>query len=67
MHPLRLKVVEIVGLHQGSYGRTCTIHSECGRSAKVGDRVIFRQERIPISEEIEISKDIEHPTILKEQ
>jgi hypothetical protein len=54
MHPLRLKVVEIVGLHQGSYGRTCTIHSECGRSVKVGDSVIFRQERIPISEEIDI-------------
>jgi hypothetical protein len=65
MNPLRLKVVEIVGLHLGSYGRTCEIHNECGRSVKVGDLVVFRQERVAISEEIETSKDIEQPTISK--
>jgi hypothetical protein len=63
MNPLRLKVVEIVGLHQGSYGRTCKRHPECGRSVKVGDKVIFRQEVIPISEEVEVLKDVQQTTV----
>lgn len=61
MNPLRLKVVELVGLHQGSYGRTCRRHPECGRSIKVGDIVIFRKELIPISDEVEVMKDVELP------
>ncbi len=43
-------------------------HPECGRSIKVGDIVIFREELIPISEEVEILKDVEQPnapTVLK--
>jgi hypothetical protein len=32
---LRLKVVEVVGLHKGSEGRTCGFHAECGRSLTV--------------------------------
>ena len=63
MNPLRLKVVEIVGLNLGSYGTTCKRHPECGRSIKVGDKVIFRQEVIPISKEVDVMKDVEQSTV----
>jgi hypothetical protein len=38
---MRLKAVEIVGLHLGSHGRTCGYHSECGRIVRVATQVKF--------------------------
>jgi hypothetical protein len=67
LNPMRLKVVEIVGLHLGSQGRTCGIHPECGRSLTVTARVKFRLEKINITTEEDVWKPIEvvdpHPGV----
>jgi hypothetical protein len=66
MNPLRLKVIEIVGLHKGEHGRTCGIHPECGRAISVGSTLILRWEMITISEVVKELRDIvaEEPLVV---
>ncbi|KAJ3311550.1 hypothetical protein HDV04_003929 [Boothiomyces sp. JEL0838] len=52
------RYLEIVGLHEGSFGRTCISHAYCGKSLKVGDLLILEKTTIKyheiLEEEVEI-------------
>ena len=61
VNELRLKVLELVGLHKGNHGRTCGIHEECGRSVVVGTQLMLRFAKVAISEEVEILRDVPAP------
>ena len=56
--PLRLKVLEIVGIHKGNNGRTCGIHSECGKSLEVQSQLKLHWGTISIAETVKESRDI---------
>jgi hypothetical protein len=56
---MRLKFVEIVGIHLGSQGRTCGVHPGCGRSLTVATQVKCRYEKMTITTEEDVWKPIE--------
>ncbi len=58
MNPLRLKVLEIVGIHRGNNGRTCGIHSECGKSIVIGSQLKLHWDSVIISEIVKELRDI---------
>jgi hypothetical protein len=55
---LRLKVLELVGLHKGNHGRTCGLHPVCGLSVTSGTNLIIRIAKIMIAEEVEVWQDV---------
>ena len=58
MDPLRLKVLEIVGIHKGANNRTCGIHSECGKSLAVGSQLKLHWALVVVSETVKELRDI---------
>jgi hypothetical protein len=41
MKSLRLKTVEVCGLHAGDNGRSCPFHEYCGQQVRAGDKIVF--------------------------
>ncbi|KAJ2998024.1 hypothetical protein HDV02_004935 [Globomyces sp. JEL0801] len=62
MTPLRLKVIEIEGLHQGNNGRTCTIHPVCGKSVEMGMSLKLRKDIIETQQVVMETRDVDIPT-----
>ena len=64
---LRLKVIEVVGLHRGCNGRTCGIHEQCGRSVVIGTKLKLHFDEISVTETIEVMQDvvIQEPSVKK--
>lgn len=58
-HPLELKLLEIVGLEKGEYGRTCGIHSYCGDQVTPGTVLKLNFNEITILENVEVQREIE--------
>ena len=60
-NPLELKVIELVGLEKGEYGRTCGLHAHCGQQVVPGTVLKLHFAEISILEEIQVERVISSP------
>jgi hypothetical protein len=60
-NPLELKVIELVGLEKGEYGRTCGLHAYCGQQVVPGTVLGLHFTEISIMEEIHVERVISSP------